>query len=145
MRNFDDPVPSKTYLSGPLPRRTNPQVVQDDPSQKDVISELAASGAGSPHAFFIVATLLSPHCRRYKPSVSQDLVMVSVTALAEAFFRGLDRFIIELFGDPAREPLARRRLQKLVHALPYEPTKNTSAQHRAAVDCERDPTVDHEK
>jgi hypothetical protein len=56
----------------------------------------------------------------YNPRVATDLVMVSVTGLAEAFFRGVDRFIIDLFGDPVRAPLARERLRKLVHRLPYK-------------------------
>lgn len=60
----------------------------------------------------------------YDP-VDKDLVMVSITGLAEAFFRGVDRFIIELFGDPAKAPLAQQRLRKLVHTLPYEPKGNT--------------------
>src|SRR5574341_2602694 len=36
----------------------------------------------------------------YNPRVSKDLVMVSVKGLAEAFFKGVDRSIIDLFGDP---------------------------------------------
>jgi len=46
------------------------------------------------------------------------LVMVSIVGLAEAFYRGLDRFIIDVFGNPLRAPLARERLRKLLHALP---------------------------
>lgn len=60
------------------------------------------------------------------PRVSKDLVMVSVEGLAEAFFKGVDRFIIDLFGDPTRAPLARKRLRKLVHAFPYKPPGNAS-------------------
>ena len=62
---------------------------------------------------------------RYNPRVDKDLVMVSVIGLAEAFFRGVDRFIIDVFGDPMRAPLARGRLRKLVHRLPYKsPSRN---------------------
>lgn len=58
---------------------------------------------------------------RYNPKVSKNLVMVSITGLAEAFFKGVDRFIIDVFGDPTRAPFARKRLRKLVHAWPYKP------------------------
>jgi hypothetical protein len=55
----------------------------------------------------------------YHPEKHADLVMVSVTGLAEAFFRGVDRFIIEAFGDPVRAPLAVERLQTLIHSELY--------------------------
>lgn len=61
----------------------------------------------------------------YNPRVSKDLVMVSVAGLAEAFFTGVDRSIIDLFGDPARAPLARTRLRRLVHAFPYKADANS--------------------
>lgn len=63
----------------------------------------------------------------YNPRVSKDVVVVSVAGLAEAFFKGVDRCIIDLFGDPTRATLARKRLRNLVHALPYKPTCNTAA------------------
>jgi hypothetical protein len=55
----------------------------------------------------------------YNPHTARDLVMVSITGLAEAFFKGVDRFIIDVFGDPIRAPLARKRLGQLVHSVPY--------------------------
>ena len=56
----------------------------------------------------------------YNPAVDPNLVMVSIRGLADAFFRGLDHFIIEVFGDPSKAPLARERLRKLLHALPFD-------------------------
>jgi hypothetical protein len=55
----------------------------------------------------------------YNPQTAQDLVMVSITGLAAAFFKGVDRFIIDVFGDPVRASLAWKRLSHLVHYVPY--------------------------
>ena len=51
---------------------------------------------------------------RYNPAVAKDLVLVSVTALAEAFYRGLDQFLIDLFSDRKKAELADKRLGWLV-------------------------------
>jgi hypothetical protein len=55
----------------------------------------------------------------YNPQAAPDQVFVSIAGLAEAFFKGVDRFIIDVFGDPIRAPLARKRLGELVHSVPY--------------------------
>jgi len=55
----------------------------------------------------------------YNPRVSEDLVMVSVEALAEAFFGGSDRALIDLFADEQTAPVAEQRLNTLVHRLPF--------------------------
>lgn len=60
---------------------------------------------------------------RYNSGVSKELVLVSVPALAEAFFRGVDQFLIDLFSDGGRAQLGEERLRKLVHCLPYDPGK----------------------
>ncbi len=49
-----------------------------------------------------------------------DLVLVSVPALAAAFFTGVDRFLIDAFSDSARAALVEGRFEKLIHALPAE-------------------------
>jgi hypothetical protein len=54
---------------------------------------------------------------RYAPEKYEDTVMVSITGLAESFFKGVDRFIIDVFGNPLRAPLARKRLATLVHRI----------------------------
>lgn len=56
----------------------------------------------------------------YNPSVSEDLVLVSIEALAEAFFSGVDKFLVELFADRDKAPVAEQRLRTLVHLLPFE-------------------------
>ncbi len=58
---------------------------------------------------------------RYAPSVDPDFVLVSIEALATAFFAGIDRFLVDLFADPDRAPTAEQRLQQLVVAFPLEP------------------------
>src|SRR5262249_10261579 len=43
------------------------------------------------------------------------LAIVSIPALAEAFFQGIDRFIVDLFTDSRRRPIAEARFQKIMH------------------------------
>jgi hypothetical protein len=54
---------------------------------------------------------------RANPSLDPNFVMVSVEGLAAAFFRAIDRSLIQVFGDPLRRPVAERRLQACVHQL----------------------------
>jgi hypothetical protein len=56
----------------------------------------------------------------FNPSVSEELVMVSVEALAEALFRGIDRFLIDLYGDADRSKIADLRFQYVVQMSEYE-------------------------
>jgi hypothetical protein len=55
----------------------------------------------------------------YNPSVSSELVMVSVTALANAFFVGVDRFLVDLFARPEAASIAEQRFNEIIHCLPY--------------------------
>jgi hypothetical protein len=57
---------------------------------------------------------------RYDPSKSKDFVLVSIEALAEAFFNGVDKFLINIFANKERASIAEQRLKKLVHLLPFE-------------------------
>lgn len=63
---------------------------------------------------------------RFNPNVSNDLVLVSVPALADAFFLGVDKFLVDLFADEKKAPIAEQRLKKLVQALPFK-KENASA------------------
>jgi hypothetical protein len=54
----------------------------------------------------------------YNPSITKELVMVSIPALAEAFFTGVDQFLIKLFANPEKAKVAEGRLQSLVQCLP---------------------------
>ena len=40
-------------------------------------------------------------------------------ALAEAFFRGIDRFLIDLFSDKKKAEIAEKRLGGLIQKLPW--------------------------
>lgn len=55
---------------------------------------------------------------RYAPSVDPELALVSIEALANAFFAGIDRFLVDLFADSTRATTAEQRLQKLVVSFP---------------------------
>jgi hypothetical protein len=50
------------------------------------------------------------------------MVLVSITALAEALFTGIDRFLVDVFADPVRRPVAEKRMQdNMVCKLPFSP------------------------
>lgn len=57
---------------------------------------------------------------RYDPSKSERMVMVSVQHLAEAFFRGIDQFLVDAFSDPNRKPLIEKRLRQLIVESPFD-------------------------
>lgn len=57
---------------------------------------------------------------RYNATVSQELVLVSVPALADALFAGIDRYLVAIFSDKRRGALVEERLKGLVHALSTE-------------------------
>jgi hypothetical protein len=63
---------------------------------------------------------------RFDPDVSKDLVLVSVPAFAGAFFSGVDKFLVDLFADPKKAPIAEQRLKKLVQSVPFK-KENTGA------------------
>ena len=46
------------------------------------------------------------------------LGMVSIQALKDAFFAGIDRFLPELFSDESKRSIAEKRLDKLVQKMP---------------------------
>lgn len=86
------------------------------------------------HTYSIVARLTREgKCRRigyvdqstpevsYNPKSAKDLVIVSIKGLAEAFLRGIDQFLVDVFADKGRGPVVEARLKKCVHTLPCEP------------------------
>ena len=56
---------------------------------------------------------------RYDKNASKDLVLVSVPALMTSFFEGVDRFLPNLFSNEEKATVAEKRLQTLIHQLPY--------------------------
>jgi len=57
---------------------------------------------------------------KYDPQVDPNLLIVDCVALAEAFFQGLDKFMVDLFADSERQKLIESRLQKLFITIPIE-------------------------
>lgn len=55
---------------------------------------------------------------RYNPKIDREKVLVSVPALADAFFQGTDRFLVDVFSDKSRAPLVEARMRSLVQRLP---------------------------
>lgn len=55
---------------------------------------------------------------KYDSLISKELVMVDVRALAEAFFVGLDRFLIDLFSNSKKRLLIESRLNELLCLFP---------------------------
>jgi hypothetical protein len=55
---------------------------------------------------------------KYSPEVDKDLVLVSVAGLAEAFFNGVDQFLVDVFADKKRAEVAEERLSWLMQEYP---------------------------
>ena len=58
----------------------------------------------------------------FRPEVQVGYVMVSIAALKDALFGGMDRFLINLYKDPNSKEakLADKRFQSFVHRTPTE-------------------------
>ena len=56
----------------------------------------------------------------FNREISKELVMVSIEALAEAFFRGIDRFLVDLYVDSKRSKAADARFQYVVQMYPHD-------------------------
>jgi hypothetical protein len=52
---------------------------------------------------------------RFNPEVSTSLVLVSIKALAKAFFEGLDKFLIDVFSKKEKADIVEERFKKIVH------------------------------
>jgi hypothetical protein len=57
---------------------------------------------------------------RFNPNVSNELVLVSVTARRDALFQGIDRFLIDIYEhiDSSEARVANMRFETLVHSCP---------------------------
>jgi hypothetical protein len=56
----------------------------------------------------------------FNPAVNSKLVLVSVPALAEAFYKGIDEFLVNLFANKEKAKVAEERLKQFVQELPVE-------------------------
>jgi hypothetical protein len=57
---------------------------------------------------------------RYNPAVNMDLVLVSVPAFAEAFYKGIDQFLVDLFSKREKAIVAEDRLKWLIQEIPVK-------------------------
>jgi hypothetical protein len=57
----------------------------------------------------------------YNPVVAAALVLVSVQGLKDAFFKGIDNFLVRAFADPEKAPVVESHLKALLHELPFSP------------------------
>lgn len=57
---------------------------------------------------------------RFNPNVTSELVLISVPALAEAFFAGVDKFLVHVFADRTKALMTEQRLKNLVQAIPLK-------------------------
>jgi hypothetical protein len=55
----------------------------------------------------------------YESEIDPTLVLVSIPALARAFYEGLDQFLPELFSDREKAPIAEQRFENIATAIPY--------------------------
>ena len=59
---------------------------------------------------------------RHDPTVSKDMIMVSIPALADAFFQGVEEFLrdlhAEMLSNSSRKQVIESRLRKLLLVLP---------------------------
>jgi hypothetical protein len=57
---------------------------------------------------------------QFQPSINPNFVLVSVPALADSFFKGVDRFLVDLFADKSKASVAEARVQKITHEYPID-------------------------
>lgn len=57
---------------------------------------------------------------RFNPEVDSSIVFISVPALANAFFQGIDRFLIDVFKDPVSARIANSRFENILHTNTLE-------------------------
>jgi hypothetical protein len=57
---------------------------------------------------------------RYNPAIDKNLVLVSVPALAEAFYKGIDQFLVDLFANKNKAKVAEERLKWFIQEIPVK-------------------------
>lgn len=55
---------------------------------------------------------------RYVPGISPDMVLVSIAALVDAFFKGIDTFLVDLFSSDLKPEIERRLREEIVKVMP---------------------------
>lgn len=62
----------------------------------------------------------------YDPSIAADYVQVSLLELRNSLFKGIDNYLVDLFANKERAPVAEARLQKLFNVIPPEPADDSA-------------------
>jgi len=57
---------------------------------------------------------------RYNPAIDKNFVLVSIPALAESFYKGIDQFLIDLFSNKDKAIVAEERLKWLIQEMPVK-------------------------
>jgi len=57
---------------------------------------------------------------RYDPKISTQFVMVSIPALRDAFFDGIDRFLVDMFSDKSKAKIAEERFRGFIQQFPLK-------------------------
>lgn len=65
----------------------------------------------------------------YDPNIDPNFLLLSVQALADAFFAGIDRCLVDLFSDREHQPVIESRLNKIV--VEYDRSKGEWGQATA--------------
>ncbi len=55
---------------------------------------------------------------RFDPNISKNIVLVDIRALSEAFYKGVDKFLIEIYADDKKRPIVERRVESLFSTMP---------------------------
>lgn len=56
---------------------------------------------------------------RYAPQISSKLVLVSIAGLKQAFFEGVNRFLIDSYANKEKAIIVEARLQDMIRAFPF--------------------------
>ena len=62
----------------------------------------------------------------FNPAIDPSLVMISVKALAVAFFAGIDNSLIHVFADKERRAIGESRLQWMFNCKPFQPSQTSA-------------------
>ena len=56
----------------------------------------------------------------YNPSVSNNLLCLDILVLADAFFKGIDKFVVNMFADTQKKDIFEDRLKKILRIISYD-------------------------
>jgi len=62
-----------------------------------------------------------PEIRYETDEALKHLVLVSIPALKDAFFKGIDKFLVDAFSDKKKAEIVEERLRTFVQQFPYKP------------------------